>query len=195
MSKNMKVDPAELRASASAADTIAEDMGSPSDKAVKDADAAGGALSGWSVAGALQEIASSWRPALKGLEERTRAGAANLRRSADGHEWNDDLVSQDFEKFDTSTQAAPAIGTMGAPGGASPFGAPAWSTRPTPGEPMAPAANGAPIQHTPGAGLPSASDSPAATMPVYDPDAIVGGPAPDTGPAPFRPDPSKNPFG
>jgi uncharacterized protein YukE len=99
MSRNIRVDPGELRASAHAADDIAETMEGPSSKAVAETSAAAGSMNGWSVGPALQEIADSWKPALKGLHDRAAAGAANLRKSAEGHEWNDDLVSQDFEKL------------------------------------------------------------------------------------------------
>ena len=99
MAEDLKVDPAELRASAHAADSVAQDMKDPDDKAVKETRAAADAMSGWSIAGALQEIAGSWGPALRGLHDRATAGASNLRRSADGHEWNENLVSQDFEKL------------------------------------------------------------------------------------------------
>ncbi|WP_052424720.1 WXG100 family type VII secretion target [Streptomyces fulvoviolaceus] len=109
MSQRTDVDPAELRASAGACDDIARTMKGPADKAVREAGTAGGSLSGWSVGPALTEIATSWKPALDGLHARVQAGGDNLRSSADGHEWNDDRVSQDFEKTgaDTATQATP----------------------------------------------------------------------------------------
>ncbi|MCI3277903.1 type VII secretion target [Streptomyces cylindrosporus] len=109
MSQGTDVDPAELRASAGACNGIARAMKGPADKAVKEAGAAGGSLAGWSMGSALAEISSSWKPALDGLHDRVQAGGDNLRSSADGHEWNDERVSQDFEKTgsDTSTQATP----------------------------------------------------------------------------------------
>ena len=109
MSQRTDVDPAELRASAGACDDIARTMKGPADKAVKEAGAAGGSLNGWSMGPALTEIAASWKPALDGLHARVQAGGDNLRSSADGHEWNDQRVSQDFEKTgtDTATQATP----------------------------------------------------------------------------------------
>lgn len=117
MAGNLTVSPNELRGSAGAADGIADDMKEPSDKAVKDAATAGSTMTGWSIGPALQEISSSWGKALKGLHDRTKAGATNLRKSADGHEWNDDLVSQDFEKLDVQTASANSagIGVMSAP--------------------------------------------------------------------------------
>ncbi|MFE9441502.1 hypothetical protein ACFYO2_21385 [Streptomyces sp. NPDC006602] len=109
MSQRTDVDPAELRASAAACDDIARTMKGPADKAVKEAGTAGGSLTGWSMGPALTEIATSWKPALDGLHARIQAGGDNLRSSADGHEWNDERVSQDFEKtgVDTATQATP----------------------------------------------------------------------------------------
>jgi uncharacterized protein YukE len=110
MSNETHVDPAELRASAKAADAIADDLRGPADRAVKEADTAGGSLSGWSFGSALQEVSSSWKPALNGLEARARAGATNLRSSADGHEWNDERTGKDFENLGAggaATQATP----------------------------------------------------------------------------------------
>ncbi|MGW1956255.1 hypothetical protein ACWCPI_26490 [Streptomyces sp. NPDC001920] len=109
MSQNTKVDPSELRASAGACEDIAHTMKGPADKAVKEAGTAGGSLKGWSIGPALTEIAGSWNPALNGLHARIKAGGDNLRSSAGGHEWNDQRVSQDFEKTgtDTATQATP----------------------------------------------------------------------------------------
>lgn len=116
MAGNLTVNPNELRGSAGAADGIADDMKQPSDKAVKDAATAGSTMTGWSIGPALQEISSSWGKALTGLHDRTKAGATNLRKSADGHEWNDDLVSQDFEKLNVQTASAGGggIGVMSA---------------------------------------------------------------------------------
>lgn len=109
MSQSTKADPAELRASAGACDDIALTMKGPADKAVKEARTAGSSLTGWSMGSALTEIATSWKPALDGLHARIQAGGDNLRSSANGHEWNDQRVSQDFEKTgtDTATQATP----------------------------------------------------------------------------------------
>ncbi|MFJ4716060.1 type VII secretion target [Streptomyces sp. NPDC088785] len=122
MSNETHVDPAELRASAKAADALADDLKGPADKAVKESDTAGGSLSGWAFGSALQEVSTSWKPALDGLRARVRAGAANLRASADGHEWNDERTGKDFENLgatagtgaDTPT-ARSAPGAMPAP--------------------------------------------------------------------------------
>ncbi|MFF7164328.1 hypothetical protein ACFZBP_23730 [Streptomyces sp. NPDC008086] len=111
MSKSTKADPSELRASAGACDDIARTMKGPADKAIKEAGTAGSSLRGWSMGSALTEIATSWKPALDGLHARVQAGGDNLRSSANGHEWNDQRVSQDFEKAeaDTATQATPGV--------------------------------------------------------------------------------------
>ncbi|WP_320777680.1 type VII secretion target [Streptomyces sp. CRN 30] len=109
MSQQTDVDPAVLRASAGAADGVADTLDSPADKAVKEADTAGGSLGGWATGAALTELSTSWRPALDGLRARLRAGAENLRSSADGHEWNDRHTGKDFESMDTATQATPGV--------------------------------------------------------------------------------------
>ena len=55
----------------------------------------------------LTETANRRKPALDRLHARIQVGGDNLWSSADGHERNDERVSQDFEKTgtDTSTQA------------------------------------------------------------------------------------------
>lgn len=113
MSKETHVDPAELRAAAHAADAIADDMEGPATKAVKEAGAAGSSLNGWTFGSALAEVSISWKPALAGLHARTKAGAANLRSSADGHEWNDERTSKDFENPGAGTRACSAQLTPG----------------------------------------------------------------------------------
>ncbi|MCD0483944.1 ESX-1 secretion-associated protein [Streptacidiphilus sp. ASG 303] len=99
MTRDIEVTPAELRASAHAADGIAQDMKEPTGRAVRETTAAAESLTGWDLAAALRTVAETWGPALQGLHDRTAAGAANLRSSADGHEWNDDLVGRNFEHF------------------------------------------------------------------------------------------------
>ncbi|MFD8565967.1 type VII secretion target [Streptomyces sp. NPDC059639] len=113
MSQETHVDPAELRASAKAADAIAEDLKAPADKAVREADTAGGSLSGWSFGSALQELSASWKPALDGLQARARAGATNLRSSADGHEWNDERTGKNFENLGANAGTATAQAAPG----------------------------------------------------------------------------------
>lgn len=97
MSDKLKVNPAELRASAHAADTISKDMKQPNNAAVKESGAAADSMHGWSISGALQEIADSWKGDLNGLHDRAASGASNLRSSAAGHEWNESLISKNFE--------------------------------------------------------------------------------------------------
>ncbi|WP_377269732.1 type VII secretion target [Peterkaempfera sp. SMS 1(5)a] len=104
MSQDIDVTPAELRASAHAADGIAQDMKEPDDQAVRETDTAAGSMAGWSLAPVLQSLATGWQQALQGLHDRTAAGADNLRSCADGHEWNDDLASQNFEHFQDVSQ-------------------------------------------------------------------------------------------
>ncbi|MEU2361790.1 type VII secretion target [Streptomyces noursei] len=106
MPGKMNVDPAELRSAAHAEDAIADDMKGQNSKALSDNQAAAESLEGWPIAAALHSIGETWRPSLDGMHERAKAGAANLRASADGHEWNDDLVSRDFEKAPSAAMAA-----------------------------------------------------------------------------------------
>ncbi|WP_306323365.1 MULTISPECIES: type VII secretion target [unclassified Streptomyces] len=143
MSKETHVDPAELRASAAVADALAEDLAGPAGKAVKEAATAGSSLAGWSFGAALSDVSSSWKPALDGLHARMKAGAANLRSSAQGHEWNDQRTSKDFENPGTGTGSATAHAVAGElpavlrrPGGDSAprYGSAPIGTWPTAGE-------------------------------------------------------------
>ncbi|MER5947731.1 type VII secretion target [Streptomyces sp. NPDC001904] len=158
MSDETQVDPAELRASAKAADAIADDLKGPASKAVKEADTAGGSFSGWSFGSALQEISTSWKPALDGLEARARAGAANLRSSADGHEWNDERTGKDFEN----------LGAQGATTQATPGEMPAALRRPGEGNDTPASQGRSPLDpRTPsGTNMPTYEGSPVSTRPT-----------------------------
>lgn len=112
MSKGLSADPAELRASAGACDDIARSMKEPADKAVTETETASGSLTGWSIGGALEEIATSWKPALNGLRARAQTGGDNLRTCADAHGWNEERASQDFENTGTDTSTQGAFGAM-----------------------------------------------------------------------------------
>ncbi|MEW2547049.1 hypothetical protein AB0910_14930 [Streptomyces sp. NPDC047002] len=59
--------------------------------------AAAASLEGWSVAAEIHDLSDSWRPALKGLQERLSAAAEALRGCAASHEWNETLTVRDFE--------------------------------------------------------------------------------------------------
>ncbi|MFD7666086.1 hypothetical protein [Streptomyces sp. NPDC059788] len=183
MAGTTDVDPAELRSAAQAEDAVADDMKGANDKALADARAAADSLDGWSFGAALRTVAESWAPALNGMHDRAKAGAANLRKSAEGHEWNDSLVSQDFEKAaDPRASTASAVSAMSvrstAGGGDSGGGGTPGFTRLTP--PAGPA-------------LPRTGGPRVDPMPVYEPD-VVGGPAPDPHPE-LRPQRSGSPFG
>ncbi|MFR9674671.1 hypothetical protein [Streptomyces sp. TR06-5] len=115
MSQGLNADPTELRASAGACDDIAHTMKEPADKAIKEADTAGGSLTGWSIGAALGEIAASWKPALDGLHARTRAAGDNLRSCAKNHDWNEQRASQNFEETETETNTQAAPGSLPSP--------------------------------------------------------------------------------
>ncbi|GAB7031271.1 hypothetical protein JCM4914_27320 [Streptomyces platensis subsp. malvinus] len=165
----MSVQPGELRASAHAQSGIADDTKKTCEKAITDTSEAADAAKGWSVASALHMISKTWHPALDGLHKRLLQGAANLRDTADNHEWNEDMVDQDFEDFDGDKagviMSAPASG--GGPGSV-------YAGLPRPG-----ASGSDPVREAvgeyqpPPAGTPSPSTDdmlrakPA--MPVYDP--------------------------
>lgn len=95
---DLNVDPGELRASAHMADTVnGKAMHDRINQAVTDTDTAAASLRGWGIGSELDELVSTWKPALKGLQERISAGADALRGCAATHEWNDSLIGRDFE--------------------------------------------------------------------------------------------------
>lgn len=95
----LQVRPEQLRASAQAADVVAQDLVTPMERAVTVSASAGASLAGWSVGGELGAVAASWKGALSGLHRRLQAGAANLRSCAQQHEWNEQRVTRDFERM------------------------------------------------------------------------------------------------
>lgn len=172
MSQSTNVDPAELRASAGACDGMAQTMKGPADKAVKETETAGNSLSGWSIGPALTEISTSWKPALDGLRARLQAGADNLRSSAEGHEWNDQRTSQDFEKTGTDTA------TQATPGQMPPVLRPSAGERHPVGRPGS-AAGVVPVGRTPGDGPLDPRASYGTNMPTYD-ETVSTRPTPGT---------------
>lgn len=115
MSSKTSVKPEELRAAAHAEDSISDDMTDPNAKAISTAKDAAASLKGWSLSQALQTVADSWKPSLDGMRGRAKTGAGNLRTCAEGHEWNDDATSKDFEKTGPQTQSG--LQSMSAPAG------------------------------------------------------------------------------
>ena len=95
---DLNVKPDELRVSANRADTLnGKDMHDRINQAITGADTAATSLRGWSISSEIDELADTWKPALKGLQERISAGADALRECATSHEWNDTLIGRDFE--------------------------------------------------------------------------------------------------
>ncbi|BAJ26678.1 MULTISPECIES: hypothetical protein [Kitasatospora] len=85
----LSVDPNELRASAAAARTLAEEFGPPSAAAPAAALGAAGELAGWPLGPALAALAHGWEPVLRALAAEPAASADALEASACGHERND----------------------------------------------------------------------------------------------------------
>ncbi|MCB5911443.1 type VII secretion target [Streptomyces pinistramenti] len=183
MSSNLSVEPGELRASAHAQSGIADDIKKPCDKAVTETGTAADSADGWSVASALHMISETWKPALDGLHKRLLWGAGNLRDTADNHEWNEDMVDQDFEDFDGDMEdvimSAPASGPGPALGSGP--GSPVYAGLPHPGaggdDPVGDAV-GAYRPPPPGTPAPSTDDMLRAkpAMPVYDPGQALAEP-------------------
>lgn len=95
---DLNVKPDELRVSAQMADAInSQAMHAQINQAVTDTDTAADSLSSWSIHAELDELANTWRSALKGLQDRMSAGADALRGCATTHEWDDTLLGRDFE--------------------------------------------------------------------------------------------------
>jgi hypothetical protein len=165
---NLRVQPSDLHAAASAQYAVAQSIKRPIDKSIADAKAAAESLKGWAVGAGLQEIAESWEFGLNGLYKRLDGGSINLHSTAETHEWNEQMVAGDFEGFDGSggvviasapASAGPGIHTAAAPGG---FGV----GRPVPGDTARPE-------------LDDFQDARPA-MPTYPPEAHNVAPAPGT---------------
>jgi len=204
MGEKLTVDPSDLRASAHAQDTIADAIKEPDQKAISDTKDAAASLKGWDLAAGLLEIADSWKPALDGLHARLKMGASNLRHTASSHDWNDQLVRQDFEDFDGDFDgvivSAPASRQLDGPAthaatGSGPSGTTFQAPPPPgfehfrdgqPGMPLYDPA-GHSVGPQPGASSPSVDDmlnTGPAPMPTYEPEGIQGGPAPANVPSP-----------
>ncbi|MFJ9618881.1 hypothetical protein [Streptomyces noursei] len=98
---NISVAPEELRAAAGAADAISQDLHGPIATAKRDIEAAGTALKTWHIGPDMERVAHDWGMALDELSKRIGGGdpksaASRLRRTADGHEYNEDLTAQSF---------------------------------------------------------------------------------------------------
>ncbi|MGX1852595.1 type VII secretion target [Streptomyces sp. NBC_01456] len=192
MSSTMSVQPGELRASAHAQGSIAEDIKKPSDKAVSETGTAADSAKGWSVAAALHMVSETWQPALDGLHKRLLQGAANLRDTADNHDWNEDMVDQDFEDFNGDKVGV----IMSAPASGSGPGSTVYAGLPHPGDRGNDQVRDAVGEYQPpppGTPSPSTDDMMRArpAMPVYDPGEALT--EPGRGATPRHTD--DNPFG
>ncbi|WP_371501947.1 hypothetical protein OG871_33475 [Kitasatospora sp. NBC_00374] len=85
----IKVAPAELRASAAAARTLGQELAAPVDSTIGGSTAAAGRLAGWSLAQGLHQLADGWAAPLAALRRRLDDTAANLETTAHNHELND----------------------------------------------------------------------------------------------------------
>ncbi|GAA2144809.1 hypothetical protein GCM10009760_32740 [Kitasatospora kazusensis] len=94
MGGGLRVDAAELRASAGFARTAGEELGGPVDAALRDNSVATARLAGWSIGPALERIGADWAPALAALRARLADTAASLEAAAQGHEWTDHSVAE-----------------------------------------------------------------------------------------------------
>ncbi|MDG4861750.1 hypothetical protein P8605_26785 [Streptomyces sp. T-3] len=98
---SLNVEPSELRASAGAADEVGNTLRQPIDKATADASAAATSMNKWSIAAQLDRVSTDWGSALNELRksvggEGGDSEAERLRRTADGHEFNEDLTARSF---------------------------------------------------------------------------------------------------
>ncbi|MER5641912.1 type VII secretion target [Kitasatospora sp. NPDC002227] len=93
MSETFNVNVDELRASASFARSIGDELGGPIDTALKDNAGAEAQLAGWSMGLALEQLGADWAPALAALRARLTDTAANLEATAQGHEWTDHSIA------------------------------------------------------------------------------------------------------
>lgn len=99
---SISVTPEELRASANAADAISEDLHAPLVAAKRDVEAAGTTLRAWPIGPDLERVGHDWGMALDELRRRIggapESAAMRLRRTADGHQFNEDLTAHSFQE-------------------------------------------------------------------------------------------------
>ncbi|MEN2424217.1 hypothetical protein AABB02_39705 [Streptomyces rimosus] len=98
----ISVTPEELRAAAGAADAVSQDLQAPIAAAKRDIEAAGTAMKTWHIGPEMERVAHDWGTALDKLSKRIGGGdpdsaASRLRRTADGHQFNEDLTAQSFQ--------------------------------------------------------------------------------------------------
>ncbi|MFG2224799.1 hypothetical protein [Streptomyces sp. NPDC048644] len=97
----MSVTPEELRAAAGAADAVSGDLQAPIAVAKRDIEAAGTALKSWHIGPDMERVAHDWGMALDELSKRIggdpESAASRLRRTADGHQFNEDVTAQSFQ--------------------------------------------------------------------------------------------------
>ncbi|OKI04742.1 hypothetical protein A6A06_08380 [Streptomyces sp. CB02923] len=96
----ISVTPETLRTSAAAADAIGHDLEKPIATAKADIEAAGAALKAWNVGPDMERVGHDWGMALDELRKRiggdSESSAERLRRTADGHRYNEDVTAQSF---------------------------------------------------------------------------------------------------
>ncbi|MER6089443.1 hypothetical protein [Streptomyces bluensis] len=94
MADNMQVKTDELRASARAADILADDNDTEISAALKGTRTAADSLSGWSLGAQLTATAADWESGLKGLQSRIRKSAQNLRTTANSTDSTESHVAR-----------------------------------------------------------------------------------------------------
>lgn len=87
------IQPTDLRASAGIAKSLGEELGTPIQNAVNTGSTASGQLTGWSIAGGLSQLGTSWSQPLGDLQQRLASTATNLNANAAAHEHNDRAVA------------------------------------------------------------------------------------------------------
>ncbi|MFF0413403.1 hypothetical protein ACFYUY_23565 [Kitasatospora sp. NPDC004745] len=87
------IKPADLRASAGVAKTLAEEFGTPIQDAVNTSATVSGQLTGWSIAGGLAQLGTDWSKPLGELRQRLVSTATNLEANAAAHEHTDQAVA------------------------------------------------------------------------------------------------------
>ncbi|MFF8374411.1 hypothetical protein ACF05W_37230 [Streptomyces lydicus] len=96
------VAPEELRQAAGAADAVSQDLQAPIATAKRDIEAAGTAMKTWYIGPDMERVAHDWGMALDELCRRIGgsnpdSAASRLRRTADGHQFNEDVTAQSFQ--------------------------------------------------------------------------------------------------
>ncbi|MGY0461086.1 hypothetical protein ACW14Y_12615 [Kitasatospora sp. cg17-2] len=95
---DVRVSTGELDASANLAGTLAQEFESPVRTALTATTAASGRLTGWSIAGGLQQLGADWAAPLAAVRQRIADTSTKLRANAAAHANTEQAVAGTWSK-------------------------------------------------------------------------------------------------